>query len=155
MTKKKPAKAKRKPYKKSDNATIMARVEEILLIRLDGAQYHDILQYASEKQWNVTGRQVSEYIRRADNLMVERHDKSRKRALARHFAQRAALYARSVNGADYRTALSILADEARLRGLYPAEKQEHKVSGVVKEFHVVTVPAGGSAPDDPPAPGAD
>src|SRR5688572_16952038 len=103
-----PAKAK----KKSENAEVARRVEEVFRIRLDGAQFHDILQYASEKGWNVTERQVRTYIQRADELMVERLEKNRKRVMARHLAQRQALFARAVNAADLRTALAVLADEA-------------------------------------------
>lgn len=105
--------------KKSDKAEIARRIEEVLRIRLDGAQFHDIVQFGSEQGWNVTGRQIRKYIARADALLVERQDKSRKKVIARHLAQRTALYARAVNAADYRTALAVLTDEAKLRGLYP------------------------------------
>jgi hypothetical protein len=40
--------------KKSDNAEILKRVEEVLRLRIDGAQFHDIVQFGSEKGWNVT-----------------------------------------------------------------------------------------------------
>ncbi len=36
---------------KSDAAEVAKRVEEVLRIRLDGAQFHDIVQYAAEKGW--------------------------------------------------------------------------------------------------------
>src|SRR5262245_46650457 len=108
--------------KKSDKAEIARRVEEVLRIRLDGAQFHDIVQHGSEKGWGVTDRQIRKYIARADELLVERQDKSRKKVIARHLAQRMALFARAVNAADYRTALAILADEAKLRGLYPEKE---------------------------------
>jgi hypothetical protein len=104
---------------KSDKAETARRVEEVLRVRLDGAQFHDIVQYGSEQGWNVGARQIRKYIARADALLVERQDKSRKQVVARHLAQRSALYARAVNAADYRTALAVLADEAKLRGLYP------------------------------------
>jgi hypothetical protein len=58
----------------------------------------------------------------ADELLVERQDKSRKQVIARHLAQRQALFARALKAADYRTALAILADEAKLRGLYPEKE---------------------------------
>jgi hypothetical protein len=123
MAKKKPkpdgaAKAK----KKAEAAAVALRVEEILRIRLDGAQYHDVLQYSAEKGWNLKERQLREYMRRADTLLVERQDKNRKQVIARHLAQRTALYARAVNAADYRTALAILSDDAKLRGLYPEKE---------------------------------
>jgi len=105
--------------KKADAATTAARVEEILRIRLDGAQFHDVVQFSAEKGWGIRERQLRTLIRRADELLVDRQDKSRRRTIARHLAQRQALYARAVNAADYRTALAILDSDARLRGLYP------------------------------------
>jgi hypothetical protein len=109
----------KRPKKNATSAEVSLRVEEVLRIRLDGAQFHDVVQYASEKGWGVSDRQIGNYIRRADDLLVERQDKGRRRILARHFAQRSALYARAINAADYRTALTVLQDEAKLRGLYP------------------------------------
>ena len=108
--------------KRADAATLALRVEEVLRIRLDGAQFHDVAQYAAEKGWGLKERQIRDYLRRADELLVARQDKSRKKVIARHLAQRTALYARAVNAADYRTALAILADEAKLRGLYPEKE---------------------------------
>ena len=108
--------------KKSDNAEVLKRVEEVLRVRLDGAQFHDIVQYGSEKGWGVTDRQLRKYVARADALLVERQDRSRKQVIARHLAQRMALYARAVNAADYRTALAILDSDAKLRGLYPEKE---------------------------------
>jgi hypothetical protein len=112
------------PSKKADNATVAQRVEEVLRIRLDGAEYHDILQYAAEKGWGINERQIRTYIQRADDLLVERQECSRKRTIARHVAQRQALYARCVNAADFRTALAILADLAKLRGIYPDQEMK-------------------------------
>ena len=43
---------------KATKAEILERVEEVLRVRLDGAQFHDIRQYASEKQWGVSDRQL-------------------------------------------------------------------------------------------------
>ncbi len=108
----------KKRSKKADQATVSLRIEEVLRVRLDGAEYHDIVHYASEKGWNVCGRQVRDYISRADDLLVERQEKKRKRVVVRHVAQRQALFARCINAADFRTALAILADLAKLKGLY-------------------------------------
>jgi hypothetical protein len=108
-----------KAKKKSDAAEVARRVGEVLRIRLDGAQLHDTVHYASENGWNVSDRQVATYIRRADELLVERQDKSRKRVIARRLSQREALFARALNAADYRTALAVLADLDKLQGHYP------------------------------------
>jgi RecB family endonuclease NucS len=106
--------------KKSSVAEVERRVQEVLRIRLDGAALHDVVQYATEMKWDVSERQVSHYIRRADDLLVERNDRNRKRLLARHCAQRESLYARAVNGADYRTALAVVDSLAKLQGLFVA-----------------------------------
>jgi hypothetical protein len=112
---------------KADAALAVLRTEEVLRIRLDGAQFHDILQYAAEKGWGLEERQIRTYMSRADDLLVERLENDRKKLIASHHARRESLYARAVNAADYRTALSILMDEAKLRGLYPSEKLEVNV----------------------------
>jgi hypothetical protein len=109
---------KRKHNPKSDKTTIAKRIEEVLRIRLDGAQFHDIVQYASENKWGVTDRQLRTYIRWADDLLVERQEKNRRRLLARHTAQRENLFARAVNAADLRTALAIADSTAKLQGLF-------------------------------------
>src|SRR5215203_4813642 len=108
-------KNKRKP--KSDTATVALRVAEVLRIRLDGAQLHDVVQFASENGWGISDRQVSTYIRRADDLLADRQEKSR-RLLARHIAQREALFARAVNASDLRTALAIADSTAKMQGLF-------------------------------------
>lgn len=130
--------AKRKPRKptkkrpKSDTAVVALRVEEVLRIRLDGAQRHDVCQYASEKGWGVTDRQVDRYIRRADELLVERQDRNRKRVVAVHLAKRAALFARAVSAADYRTALAVADSEAKLRGLFP-DREAKELAKIVTD----------------------
>ncbi|MBA4192594.1 MAG: hypothetical protein C0467_31890 [Planctomycetaceae bacterium] len=104
---------------KASRLEVAERVEEILKIRLDGAQFHDCVTFAKEKGWNVSERQVGRYISSADELLVERLEKKRKPVIARHIAQRQALFARAVNAADLRTALAILDSECKLRGLFP------------------------------------
>jgi hypothetical protein len=107
---------------KATNAEVMERVEAVLQIRLDGAQFHDIRQYASEKTWGVSDRQLRRYVAASDRLLAARLEKDRDRLFARHVAQRQTLYARAVNAADYRTALAVARDEAELQGLYPPKK---------------------------------
>jgi hypothetical protein len=114
--------------KKSDNAETLKRVEEVLRIRLDGAQFHDIVQYGSEQGWNVGERQIRKYIARADDLLVERQEKSRKRLLARHVAQREALFARALNAADYRTALAVADSTAKLQGLFTDARDQKELA---------------------------
>jgi len=109
---------------KSDKATIQQRVNEILTIRLQGAEFSDIVQYASEKQWGVGERQLRNYIRKTDELLAETLERDREKLLNRHVAQRRALYARCMSVSDYSNARAVLADEAKLLDLYPAKKTE-------------------------------
>jgi hypothetical protein len=112
----------RKHTKKSGAAEVTRRVEEVLRLRLDGAMYHDVMQYASEKRWGVSERQVATYLRRADDLLIERQETKRRRVIARRLAQRESLFARAVQAADYRTALAVLADMDRLQGHYLSDR---------------------------------
>ncbi|MDB5312179.1 MAG: hypothetical protein JWO38_6381 [Gemmataceae bacterium] len=136
-----------------EHAEIARRVEEVLRIRLDGAQYHDVMQYATEKGWDLKERQVREYIRRADELLVERQEKKRRRTVALHLARREALYARTVNSADYRTALAVLADLAKLQGLYPKEDVKELLKlAAAYEARIRTLEALNGRPTDEPTP---
>jgi hypothetical protein len=119
--------------KKSKAIIVAQRIEEILRIRLDGAEFHDIVQYAAEQKWNVKERQLWNYIHRADELIVERQMKGRKKLLARHLTQRRSLYARALNSGDHRTCLAILTDEAKLRGLYPEQELKKTVPGATPD----------------------
>ncbi len=109
----------KKASTKVSAAEVARRVGEILRIRLDGAQFHDIVQFVADQKWELKERQIYNYIRRADDLLVERQEKKRKRVVGLHLAKRQALYARAVNAGDYRTALAIADSEAKLRGLFP------------------------------------
>jgi len=109
---------------KATKAEIAQRVSEILEIRLAGARFHDIVQYAAEKQWGVAERQLWNYIAASDKLLAAQLEPDRERLLTRHLAQRHYLYGRAVNAGDYRVALAALKDEAELLALYPAKRTE-------------------------------
>lgn len=147
--------------KQSDAAEVARRVEAVLRIRLDGAQHHDIVAYAEEQKWGVSDRQVRTYIRRADALLVERRDTSRRRLVARHIAQRESLFARAVNGADYRTALAVADSLSKLQGLFTDSRDLKEGARLVEletrledaRRHPAGAPAAGPADGSPP--GAD
>lgn len=141
MPKKKPTGGKQlppeeppKPKSKASRAEVAARVGEVLRIRLDSAQLHDVVDYGNAKGWNVSERQYARYLRMADDTFVERTERSRKRAMARHIAQREALLARAINSADYRTALAILSDLAKLQSLYMSDRDLRDMRLEMKEL---------------------
>jgi hypothetical protein len=118
-----------------NKATLDARVEEVLRVRLEGAAFWDVRNYVAEKEaageapWTVPegGKPVSvrtlwRYIAAGDRLIREDHRASRKRLLRLHKAQRRDIYAKAVAAGDYKAALSVLRDLGELEGLYPARK---------------------------------
>ena len=109
--------------KKATNAVIAGRVEEILRLRIDGAMFHDIRDYADhpDRNWQLSDSQLKRYIQRSDELLRQRIEKSRGRSTRLHLARREALYARALQAADFRTALAVLQDLAKLRDLYPKD----------------------------------
>ncbi len=122
---------------KATKVQVQARVEEVLRIRLDGAEFWDVREYAREKEqepgsaWKLkrgekplSDGQLWRYVARADQLLADSCRASRKKLLRRHLAQRRNLYAKAVGAGDTRTALAVLADEAQLLGLYPPKKSE-------------------------------
>src|ERR1700722_14452532 len=117
---------------KADKALAARRTEEILRIRLDGAQWWDVVQFIREKQgepgslWHLQDSEkplsegmIRKYQERADQMMMTSFEKSRKRRFRQSFAKRDALFARAVAANELSVALAILKDQDTLFGLYP------------------------------------
>src|SRR5579871_2448870 len=120
---------------KATKAIIAQRVEEILRIRLDGAEFIDVREYVREKErepgsiWEVpdgakplSDAQLWRYIARSDQLLAQSCRASRKKLYRRHLAQRRNLYAKAVNQGDIRAALAVLDSEAKMIGLFAPVK---------------------------------
>jgi hypothetical protein len=126
------------------------RVDELVEIRLDGAQWRHVRQFVSEHAaeagscWEVargqqplSDRQLRRLMARADKVIMASTRQKRRAAIRWHLARRENLYAKAVNAGDARTALAVLRDLAELKGLYPAKQTE------------VTFPHGmGPSPED-------
>jgi hypothetical protein len=110
--------------RKSTLAEVRRRVYEVLKLRLGGAEFADIREYATapEQAWNVSDSQLWRYVRAADRLCKRHFDAKAGHLLARHLLQRRQLYAHAMAAGDYRTALAVLQDEAKLEALYPPTK---------------------------------
>jgi hypothetical protein len=117
--------AKKRP--RASDAEVAHRVEDVLRLRLDGAEFLDLQAYARDHGWDVSERQLWRYVAQADALMEKALDADRDKLFRRHVHQRRALYARAVKDGDYRAALAIARDEAQLQGLYPASR--HTLTG--------------------------
>jgi hypothetical protein len=116
---------------KADKALSARRVEDVLRIRLDGAEWWDVREFVREKEkeqgsaWfladgqePLSDSQIRRYQQRADALMMQSHERSRRKLFRRHLAQRRNLFARANTTGDLRTALACLRDEGELLGLY-------------------------------------
>src|ERR1700676_4579409 len=107
----------------ADKALSGRRTEDLLRIRLDGAEWWDVVQFVREKQaeegsaWHIaegetplSDAMIRKYQERADNLLASAHEKSRKKLLRRHLAQRRHLYAKASLAGDVGSALRCLRD---------------------------------------------
>jgi hypothetical protein len=138
-----------KERRQATGPQVEQRIEEILRIRLDGAERIDVIAYVRELEkepgnlWTsdtpLSKGQISRYIGWADRAIIDSTKTSRRRRLRHHIAKRGNLYAKAVSQGDIRTALAILADEAALLGLYPEKKTALDITGKIKNDHTVTV----------------
>jgi hypothetical protein len=120
---------------KADKALVQRRVDDLLRIRLDGAQWWDIREFVREKEQEqgsawflaegeepLSDSQIRRYQQKADKLVYESHERSRRKLFRRHLAQRRNLFARAATSGELSVALAVLKDEAELLGLYPPKK---------------------------------
>ncbi len=107
---------------KSDKATVLARIQDLTKLVLAGAEFADIRQYAADRDWKLSERQLRRYQEMVYEKLAESTQRNRDQLLGRHLMQRRALYARAVKASDFRAALMILKDEAELEALYPPTK---------------------------------
>jgi hypothetical protein len=108
--------------RKATKAETQKRVDEVFQLRLHGAELPDLVQFSSEKAWNIGPRQLRKYIAKADRLMTEILNRNREQLFGRHVLQRRAIFARCMKINDYKTALQVLRDEAQLEGMYAPTK---------------------------------
>jgi hypothetical protein len=121
---------------KATKAEVRKRVSEVLKLRLGGAEFHDIREYAAapERAWGLSDSQLWRYISAADKLCKDYFDAKADHLLARHLLQRRQLYAHAMGAGDFATALRVLQDEAKLEGLYPPTKIAPTNPDGTKEF---------------------
>jgi hypothetical protein len=118
-------------------AVVRQRTEEILAIRLAGAEFWDAREFVRKQEtepgtpWTLTegqkplsDPQLWRYLKRADALAAESTRSTRPKRIRQHIAKRRYLYAKAVAAGDYGKALAILDSEAKLLGLFAPEKTE-------------------------------
>jgi hypothetical protein len=152
-----PGKSER-PRKKATALETAKRIEVVLGLRLEGSSFREIVAVAARQGWGINERQIRTYIQRADELIVQEQKGKLRDLIALHLARRELLYARAVKAEDYRTALAILEDDAKLRGLYPDKelkellKMAKEQSKRIEELQRRLEPGAGPEPDGPTRP---
>jgi hypothetical protein len=134
---------------RSTKATVRQRVDEVLNLRLLGAELYDLQQHASQQGWGVSDRQLQRYVAAADDLLSLTLEKDREKLLNRHIAQRRALFARAASVSDHGTCARLLKDEADLLGLYPPKGINIGGQGGPVVVEIVEEVTGGPAPTPP------
>jgi hypothetical protein len=100
------------------------RVEQVYKMLLGGATFPDIREFACapEQNWGVTDTQIRRYMTAAHQRIKERYEARADHSFSKHMLRREQLYAHAMGAGDFRTALAVLQDEAKLEGLYPPTK---------------------------------
>jgi hypothetical protein len=108
---------------RSTKADTEKRIEQVYKLLLAGACWPDLLQFASapKQNWKVSERQLRNYITAANSRIRARYEARADYYFARHMLRRNQLYGLALGAGDFRTALRVLQDEARLEGLYPTQ----------------------------------
>ena len=105
-----------------DQVEMEKRVYQVsLLLRRKPVSF--IVQTISAK-WNITDRQARNYIRLARKEWQKYFEKLKGDGIAYHVSQNRDLKDKAMTDGDYKLAFDIAREEAKLMGVYPAEKHE-------------------------------
>lgn len=103
------------------------RVGTVLDLLLRGTNRRTIRQFAAST-WKVSGRQADRYIQAATEMAVEEQSEEREKSFSMAVARIKKMLMKNADG-DQKTVLEICKELHKLQGVYPAEKQEVKMSG--------------------------
>lgn len=103
--------------KKSDQAEIENRINQIYSLLLACQPYAKIIRYASEK-WGISSRQTDTLIQRARKRMMEITALQREEAFAEEMELRREIIRKALDDKKYQTALQAADSRAKLRGLF-------------------------------------
>lgn len=120
---------------KSTNAEIEARVNKIYDLLVNGANRSQILQYCTEKaKWEVNERQIDEYIKRANQRLIELGKTHRETELGRAVARLNSLYFMSMSLQNFNVCLGIQRELNKLLGLNLEEDLLKRVEELEKAY---------------------
>jgi len=94
------------------------RVSQVLELLVLGLKPREIFRYVSEKtDWNITERQIENYIRDATDLIEESSKIRRDQEVGKAILRLEKLYTANMKIQDYKAALAVVKTRAELLGL--------------------------------------
>lgn len=116
---------------KVTQAEMEARVNKVYEMLIAGARRYQIQKYAQEKKWNVTERQIDNYIAEANALIAQEAEFHRVREFGRAKAALDDLYQKCMQVRDYSRAHAVRRELNQLMALYqPPAPQTIRIEGV-------------------------
>lgn len=112
---------------RADAHTAETRVDAVRVLLLKGHEDTPSLVQGIADKFGVNTRQAYNYVAKAKKQIVEIGEIDRAYRLAEQIAMRREIRRKAFDTNDLRTALAAAQDEAKLLGLYPADK--HEVTG--------------------------
>jgi hypothetical protein len=105
---------------KSSNVIFEERISIVTDMILSGLKRRDIIQNISTNEqlkWNVTPRQIDNYISVADSIITESIKEDRNSLIAKSFSKYQFIYKKLINVKDYKGAISAIEKCDNLMGL--------------------------------------
>ena len=115
--------------KKSDKATFEQRVT-IVIGLIDHCVAHQRIVPNIAETWGIEHRQARNYVRAAWRRISAIAEQKRKTMLDDMIVRHDDLREKGYAGGDLRLVLDTDKEDAKLLGLYPAEKHEHDIRGI-------------------------
>lgn len=104
--------------KKTDDAEVTRRVDQIFHLMVKGKSRLQILQHASEKTtWKVSERTVDEYIARAKKLLAKHSEPKKAVELGKAFLRLEYLFDQNLGINDFKAALAVQKEINAMLGL--------------------------------------
>ena len=126
------------PIEKATNYQIEQRVNQIFRLMLKGYGRADVFQYIAESDaknpetaWNISDRQIDNYIQRANDKFREYADAQRAEMLHKAVLRLEYVYMQCIKVQDYSKAIAALRELNLLLGLHEPQKTNVKHEGMV------------------------
>lgn len=98
-------------------AEIEKRVAEVVQLLLERKNRTEIVTFCAEN-WGIEARQADEYISRAEKRVTAANGEALFFRVGKEILYRESLYAQAMDAQDYRLALAVRQDIAKMAGLY-------------------------------------